>query len=78
MKSKFLTLDLADFGKGLLITVFTAVITFLYEMLQAGTLIFDLALLKTIGLTALSAGLAYILKNLFSNSQGEVFKAEPK
>jgi len=75
-RSKFLSLNWADFGKGLIIAVLSAIITFLYELLQTGGLVLDLALLQQIGTVALSALLAYILKNLFTNSDGQPFTLE--
>jgi VIT1/CCC1 family predicted Fe2+/Mn2+ transporter len=73
--SKFLNLNLVDLGKGLIVAVITAVLTFAYEALQAGTL-FAPGTLKTVGLVALSALVAYLLKNLFTNSTGQIIKTE--
>ena len=76
VRSKFLKLNLLDFGKGLLVAVIAAVITLLYEVIQVGGDLFAPGQLKVIGLTALAAALAYILKNLFTNSEGEPLKLE--
>jgi VIT1/CCC1 family predicted Fe2+/Mn2+ transporter len=73
--SKFLNLNSEDFAKGLLVAIITAVLTFAYEALQSGTL-FAPGSLKTVGLVALSAMISYLLKNLFTNSQGQFLKAE--
>ena len=72
--SIFGTLNLKDFLKGLVVAVLTAVIGIISTSLQAGSLTFDW---KQIGTIALSAGLAYIGKNLFSNSQGTFAAKEP-
>ena len=74
MKSNFLSLNWADFGKGLLVAVLSAVLGVVTTSLNAGSLTFDW---KVIGTVALSAGLAYITKNFFSNSVGQVLKTEP-
>ena len=73
MNSKLLSLNLKDFTKGLFLVVLTAVITFIYQTLDAGSLTFDWVM---IGKTALIAGLSYILKQLTTNSSGEILKPE--
>jgi len=77
MKASFLNLNWQDLGKGLIVAVITAVLTFAYEALQAGTL-FEPGKLKAVGMTALLAAISYLLKNLFTNSQGTFLKPEPK
>lgn len=74
MNSTFLTLNTRDFVKGLFIAVITAVITVVYTTIQTGTLSFDW---KVISTTALSAALAYIMKNLFTNSNDQLLKKDP-
>jgi len=73
MQSDFLRLNWADFGKGLLISVITAVFTVIYTTVQAGSLTFDW---RSIGTTALLAALAYISKNLFTNSENKLGKSK--
>jgi VIT1/CCC1 family predicted Fe2+/Mn2+ transporter len=75
MRSLFLQLNFRDFFKGLVLAVLAAIITWAYEAVQAGTL-FDPASLKAVGMVALAAILAYLVKNLFQNSQGEMFTPE--
>ncbi len=77
MRSTFLSLNLRDFIKGLVLAVLAAVIAYAYEAVQAGTL-FDIAFLKSSGMVALSAVLAYLVKNLFTNSEGKIATPEPK
>jgi len=60
---------------GLVLAVITAVITTVYELLQTGTL-FQKESLKQVGLVALGALLAYIIKNFFTNSKGEILTTE--
>ena len=71
--SNFLNLNWKDFFKGLIVAVLTAVITIIYSTIQAGSLAFDL---KAIGMAALSACLAYLVKNFFQNSNGNLLKSE--
>jgi VIT1/CCC1 family predicted Fe2+/Mn2+ transporter len=75
MKSNFLNLNLQDLGKGLIVAVIAAVLTFAYEALQAGTL-FAPGTFKTVGMVALGAALSYLIKNLFTNSTGQILKSE--
>ena len=57
------TLKLNDVWKGLLVAVLTPVFTILINSLQEETLTFNW---KAIGVTALTSGLAYVLKNFLS------------
>lgn len=73
MKSKFLSLNATDFLRGLVVSVLSAVLTIIYQTIQAGSLTFDW---KAIGTIAASAALGYILKNLLTNSEDQLFKKE--
>jgi len=73
MQSTLFTLNTADFVKGLLMAVLSTVITIVYQTIEAGSLVFDW---NAIGTMALTSALAYIMKNLFTNSQGKLFKKE--
>jgi hypothetical protein len=53
--------------------VLSSVITVVYQTVEAGSLVFDW---KAIGTMALTAALAYIMKNLFTNSTGKFFGKE--
>jgi putative exporter of polyketide antibiotics len=75
MQSTFLNLNTNDFIKGLIMAVLSTVITIVYQTVQAGSLVFDW---KSIGTMALTTALAYIMKNLFTNSTGTLFAAEQK
>jgi hypothetical protein len=72
-QSTLFMLNTADFIKGLLMAVLSTVITIAYQTVEAGSLVFDW---KTIGTMALTSALAYIMKNLLTNSQGQLFKKE--
>jgi hypothetical protein len=73
MNSTFLNLNSSDFIKGLIMAVLTTVITIIYQTVEAGSLVFDW---KSIGTMALTSALAYIMKNLFTNSTGKLFGKE--
>lgn len=64
--SKQGTLNWKDILKGLLVAVITPVFTVITTSLDAGILTFNW---KAIWITAVSAGVAYLMKNLFTPSQ---------
>ena len=74
--SKFLSLNQQDFLKGLLVAVFAAVISFLYQLLSQGGDVFNLVTLQQMGNVALLAALGYLSKNLQTNSEGQPFQGE--
>ena len=69
-KSKFMKLDARDFLKGLLVAVLTALLTGLYQLLQAGGDLTWLAM-KPVVMASAAAGLSYLIKNLLSNSEDQ-------
>ena len=73
--SSFGTINWQDLLKGLIVAVGSAVFAVIYTTIQAGSLTFDW---KAIGITALSAALAYLSKNLFTNSTNELGKKDTK
>ena len=75
--SKFFKLNKKDFIKSLYMTILSSLLSGAYTITAQGT-IPNLSQLKSIGLIALSAGVAYIVKNLFTNSDGTTFSKEPK
>jgi len=77
MGSEFGKINWLDLGKGVLIAVLTVILTGIITTLKSGELP-TLELLKTLAIPGLGAGLAYLLKNLFTNSQNELGKAETK
>ena len=77
MNSNFLTLNAADFGKGILVSIGTAFFMVLTPVLQSGGMP-TMDQLKMAGLAALAAGFTYIGKNLFTNSNGQIAKKEPE
>lgn len=77
--SKQFTLNGRDILKGLLVAIITPVLTIIINSLQQGTLTFDW---KAIGITALTAAIAYLVKNFLTPSeitiQNPVLAAEVK
>ena len=61
--SDFLKLNLNDILKGLLMAILTPVVVIIQQSLDAGLFVFDW---KSIGLAALSGGVAYLVKNFFT------------
>lgn len=73
MNSTFLSLNKKDFIKGLVVAVLTAVISVLYSTIESGSLEFNI---KSLVISALSAALAYIMKNALTNSEDQFLKKE--
>jgi len=73
MKSTFLNLNSADFLKGLIVAVITAVISVVYTTLQSGVVIINW---KDVTIAAATAALAYITKNLLTNSTDQFLTKE--
>ena len=74
-KSKFLSVDTKDAIKAFIVAVLGSVMGLIQVTLDAGSLTFDW---KAIGLTALAAAGAYILKNWLSNSDDKFLSSEKK
>ena len=66
--SKFLTLDVRDIIKGLSISIISAVLTVILDILQKGSVI-DW---KAVGIIALTTGISYLLKNVLSDENGKI------
>lgn len=74
-QSTFLNLDLMDIGKGLIVAVLSTVLTALYSVVQDGTMPTGEEWKGVLSIAVTSA-LAYLVKNVFSNSEGKPFKSE--
>lgn len=75
--SKFFSLHFGDLFKGAVVAFLSAALAALIQVLEAGALP-DLAQLKSSALAGAVAGLAYLCKNLLTNSEGQIAKKEPK
>jgi len=71
--SKFGTLNTRDFVKGLFMAAFGAAIGIIQSALQDGTNINW----KTVLISALVAAVSYLVKNLLTNSNDQIFRMEP-
>lgn len=76
MKSQFLSIDLRDVLKGLFIAFLTAFLDGILKVLEAGAT-FDWPTIKPVLIAGACAAISYLLKNLVTNSQGELFTREP-
>jgi ABC-type uncharacterized transport system permease subunit len=77
MGSNFLNLNLNDLFKGFLVAVITSVLVAMEPLLVSGKLP-DLPTLKAVAIAGVGAGIAYLVKNAFTNSQGQLLKPEVK
>ena len=75
MNSQIFKLDWKDIGKGVLIAFLTVVLGGVYTSLQAGAFP-TLAQLGSLAMAGLAAGLSYLLKNFFTNSDNQLAKPE--
>lgn len=74
-KSKLGGINLFDAGKGLLVAVITAILTAILQMLTLVPPIIDW---KQIGVLAITTMISYLLKQMATNSQGQLFTSENK
>lgn len=74
--SKFLKLGLVDLGKGFLIAFGTVFLLGISNVLQTGVFP-SLPELGALAVAGLAAGLVYITKNLFTNSENKLIEKEP-
>jgi len=75
--SEFLKLGKNDFVKGLIVAALGAALGVITPAVAAGTIL-NVTVLQGAGQAGLVAGLAYLTKNLFTNSQGEIKSEPPK
>lgn len=75
MKSKFLSLDTKDAINGFVVAFLGAALSAILATLDSGALP-TLAELKSAGIVGLTAGLSYLIKNVLTNSKGELVKPE--
>jgi hypothetical protein len=75
--SEFLKLNGKDFFRGLVVAILAIITSSLSVILDAGALPTTeqlIGIAKVVGTTAVS----YLLKNLFTNSNGQILKPESK
>lgn len=71
MKSPFLSLNGADLVNGFIVAFLSTALTGVIETLDSGVLP-ALVELKAAAIVGLTSGLSYLLKNLLTNSTGEI------
>ena len=76
MKSNFLSLGMKDLIRSVIVASGTAALTVLIPVLQGGGVPTP-ENYRVAGLSAIAAGLSYLLKNLFTNSKDQLAKPEP-
>lgn len=74
-EAKLFALKWKDVIKGFSVAALTVVLTGAMTSLQSGALP-DMATLKALGITGIGAGVAYLIKNFLTNSDGQMLKAE--
>ena len=77
MNAKFLRINADDLVRGFVVAVLSSILSSAVVILQAGS-VPNATQLKTIALVGVSAGVSYLAKNLLTNSDDKMFKAESK
>jgi len=70
-----MNLNIFDIFKGFFVAVITAILTTILNLLQTGSDILSLDW-KSILSVALTAGIAYIVKNLLTNNKDEILSKD--
>ena len=76
MKSNFLNLSTKDLLKGLIVAFLSALLTGVYNGIDAGTFALTWVFFKPIVLVSFGSMIAYLLKNYLTNSNDEFLKKE--
>ena len=76
MTSSFLSITSKDVLKGFVVAVLTSIATAVIPVLQTGTPP-RLDQLHAVAVAGVAAGVAYLLKNFFTNSEDQLLKKEP-
>jgi hypothetical protein len=75
MKSKFLKLNTRDYINGIIVAVFCSFLTGFYQIIANGGVL-NWTTLKPVVIAAIGSGIAYLTKNLLTNSKGQFMKGE--
>ena len=76
MKSKFFKIDIKDIARGALLAFIVAVLTGALQAFQGGDIEWTFAFWQPTIYAGITAMLAYLLKNLVTNSKDEMMKGE--
>jgi hypothetical protein len=75
MRSKFLRLNRHDFIKGFIVAIFCTFLTGFYQLISNGGVI-NWITIKPVVIAAIGSGVAYLTKNLLTNSKGQFMRGE--
>lgn len=75
MNSKLFKLNKFDFIKGALLAALTSILTYVYTLVESGSLLIDWNLILKIGLLSF---IGYLVKNVFTNKEGKPLTKEVK
>ncbi|NVO11200.1 MAG: hypothetical protein HXX16_14655 [Bacteroidales bacterium] len=75
-RSEFLTINRWDALRTIILTFIQAFLTGIYQLITQGTLL-TWESIKPVIMTSVAAVIGYILKNYFTNSNGEFLTIEP-
>ena len=75
MKSKYLTVNALDLVKGSIVAAGTVILSLLGTMIQSGAYLTEEQLIVSVKAGVLAA-ISYLVKNIFTNSNDELFKSE--
>jgi hypothetical protein len=67
-------LNFKELIKGLAVAIGGTIVTMIYQVISLGSFNFNW---HAILIAAVTAGIAYLMKNIFENSNGEFLKKEP-
>jgi hypothetical protein len=73
--SNFLNLDVQDLTKGFVVAFLSAALTGIVAILETSQLP-QVSDIKAAAIVGLTAGLSYLLKNVLTNSQGQMLKKD--
>ena len=76
MKSKFFSLDSKDLIRGFLVAVVTAILTGALQLFQGGEVQWTFSFWQPTIYGGIASGIAYLLKNLLTNSGDELLKSD--
>lgn len=71
--SKLFKLNKFDFLKGAILAAFTSILTYIYTLLESGSMVFDWKLILKIGLLSF---VGYLVKNVLTNNEGKPLKKD--
>lgn len=72
MNSNYLRLGLKDIGKGLVVSVLTAIVLYIQAQLADPNFTFETVNWSVFGQIALTAGIGYLIKNVFTDADGKL------